>query len=146
MVGFTRWTSTARWKGMGIYHLSFPNEHYGRFFKRKKLCKERYREQEQEGNQGRGGWTMWANGWDYQRRGCCEKPRIGQDGEESSTMRPTLVSRTVEEREREAYAYSKPTLVPYSTACSVQNPFPHAQLPCWGGSILPEVFLHLGLL
>src|SRR5688572_18632925 len=37
----------------------------------------------------------------YQRKGCCVKPRTGEDGEESSTMRPTLVSRTVEERERE---------------------------------------------
>src|SRR5678816_3987602 len=84
----------------------------------KEIMQGTVREQEQEGNQGRGGWTMWANGWNYQPKGCCEKPRTGEDGEESSTKRPTLVSRTVEERERESYT---------KTCCAVS--YTHLTLP-----------------
>ena len=44
------------------------------------------------------------------------------------------------------FIWDSTLLAPYSTAHTVQNPFPFMQLSCWAFPNLPEIFLHSGLL
>jgi hypothetical protein len=55
-----------------------------------------------------------VNGRDYQQRNCWEQLKTGEDGEELSKMRPTLVSRKVEGKARSVALPLKTGDVPFS--------------------------------
>jgi len=67
---------------------------------RKKLYRERCGKKSKRKNKEEVDGQLNASGWEYQLRGCCEKLRTGEDGEELFIMRPTLVPMMVEVKKK----------------------------------------------